>query len=503
MSTAQKNYKKLHKLSTEARTLSGITSLLDWDQETYMPEDATAIRGDQLKLLAGLTHEKRTNRAYTHALSKLIDLESGKIIAKDLSEQQQAALREWRRDYNIDKALPKRFVEDFTKLTSQAINAWRHARQNDSFKQFAPYLEKIVAMNRKKAELLGYKNSPYDALLDLFEQGATTKDIAKEFSTLRDSIKSILKNSKNAQNVNDKFLFGNFDREKQIKFSHVLLDAMDYDMKKGRLDFSTHPFSSASHPTDSRITTRIHPTGIMSNIAVVLHEAGHALYEMGLPVEQYGTPLGDCVSLAMHESQSRWWETRIGLSKPFWNHFLPLLKQHFKPQFDNISLDDFYKGINKIHPGFIRVEADEITYSLHVILRFEMERDLIEGKLAVRDVPEAWNAKMTELLGITPKTNQEGCLQDIHWSMGAFGYFPTYTLGNLYAAHMFAGFERDHSDWEKRVSQGDLTFIKKWLNENVHQHGRRYSSKDLLKKITGKPFSADAYIKYLTQKYTS
>lgn len=502
MQKKHKDYAKLHKISYEVRTLSGITSLLDWDQETYMPPGGSGIRAEQLKLLAGITHAKRTGKPYATALSKLIDLETGKVIGKDLTDAQHSALREWRRDYLIEKALPKRFVEEFAKLTPQAMHVWRNARTNDTFKQFAPFLEKIVKMSRKKAELLGYKQHPYDALLDNYEHGATTQEVSTLFSSLRTSIVDLLKKSQKAQNVDDSFLFGSFPHDDQMKFGKLLLNAMHYDMSKGRLDLSTHPFSSACHPTDSRITTRIHPTSLISNISVVMHEAGHALYEMGLPEEHYGSPLGDAISLGMHESQSRWWETLIGHSKPFWQHFLPILKQHFKGKLDSVSLDDFYRAINKITPSFIRVEADEVTYSLHVILRFELERALIEGTLAVRDVPEAWNAKMKELLGITPKTNREGCLQDIHWSMGAFGYFPTYTLGNLYAGHLFQGFAKDIPDWETKLAQGELAFIKTWLNQAVHQHGRRYTSKELLQKVTGKPFSSDAYVNYLTQKYT-
>lgn len=503
MENSQEDYKQLHKISHEIRTLGGISALLDWDQETYMPSDASEIRGEQLKLMAGLIHAKRTGPTFTKALGKLINIKTGKVTGKGLHADQQAALREWRRDYVIEKALPQKFVEEFAKLTPQAMHAWKHAKKNNAFKQFAPYLEKIVTMARKKADLLKYKEHPYDALINLYEPEARTKEVATEFASLRNSIKTLLKNAKAAQEVNDKCLFGNFDHDQQMKFGKVLLEAMNYDFGKGRLDLSAHPFSSSSHPTDSRITTRIHPTGLMSNISAVMHEAGHAFYEMGLPVEQYGTPLGESISLGMHESQSRWWETRIGLSKAFWKNFLPILKQHFKKQLDAISLDDFYRAINKVEPGFIRVEADEVTYSLHVILRFELERALIEGSLLVRDIPEAWNAKMKELLGITPKTNSEGCLQDIHWSMGSFGYFPTYTLGNLYAAHFFTGFERDFPSWEKKVAAGDLLFIKKWLNENIHQYGRRYTSKELLKRVAGKPFSADAYTKYLTKKYTS
>ncbi|MBA3958417.1 MAG: carboxypeptidase M32 [Parachlamydiaceae bacterium] len=499
--TSQQHYEQVQKLSRDTRILQGIFSLLDWDQETYMPADAAGIRAEQRKLIAGLSHKGLVGRPFTNALSKLIDLKTGRILSKKLSEPQQASLRMWRRDYTHAKALPKSFVEEEAELSSQSMNAWHHAKQDDAFQQFAPFLEKQIALARKKAEYLGYKDHPYNALLDQYEPGATCAEINALFTPLRAHITKLVKTVQAKPPVDDNFLFGKFPYDSQMKFGLFVLDAMKYDLKKGRLDISGHPFSSSAHPYDSRITTRIDTTSVMSNVSAVMHEAGHAFYEMGLPVEQYGTPLGDAISLGMHESQSRWWETRIGLSKPFWNHFLPHLQQHFKGKFDHISLDQFYRAINKVIPCMIRIESDEVTYGLHIILRYELELALIEGSLSVRDLPEAWNAKMKELLGLTPKSNREGCLQDIHWSMGAFGYFPTYTLGNLYAGHLFQAFERDHTDWEKRVAKGDLSFIKEWLTQSVHQYGRQYSSKELLLKVTGKPFTADAYTKYLTKKH--
>lgn len=500
--TSQKDYQKLQSLSKHTRILQGIVSLLDWDQETYMPSGGAAIRSEQLETMAGLIHREKTSRQFTNALSKLIDVSNGQMLANDLSLPQIAAVKEWRRDYLHDTALPAKFVEEFAKLTSQSLLAWRTAKKENAFQQFAPFLDRIVALSRKKADLLGYQDHPYDALLDQYEPNVKTKEVSHLFSSLRDSLTPLIKQLAQRP-VADQFLFGNWDHAKQIAFSLKLLDAMGYDSNNGRIDFSSHPFSSSCHPTDSRITTRIHSSSLMSNIFVILHEGGHALYEMGLPQDLYGTPLGEARSLGVHESQSRWWETRIGLSKPFWHYFFPLLKETFKGQLDSITLDAFYLAINKVEPSFIRVEADEVTYPLHVILRFELEKALIEGTLTVRDIPEAWNAKMEEYLGIIPSSNAEGCLQDIHWSMGAFGYFPTYTLGNLYAAHLFETFAKEHADWEVRVAAGELGFIKLWLHEKIYQHGRRFTTQELLKLATGHPFSADAYLRYIKHKYTA
>lgn len=497
----EKEYENLHQLGRKVRILTGISHLLDWDQETYMPPGAALIRSEQLELLAGITYSEKTSSKFRSALSKFIDIPKGTVIAKGLSSEKQAAVCEWRRDYLKAKALPKKFVEDFARTTSQSISAWRSAKKDNNFSYFVPFLDKLVGMARKKADFLGYESHPYDALLDEYEPGTTTADITKLFGNLRISIKDLLKQIATKKQVDDSFLHGKFSPEKQMEFSRDLLRQMGYSDESGRLDLSSHPFSLAPHPTDSRITTRIHPTSLMQSISAVLHEAGHAFYEMGLPQNQYGSPLGDYVSLGIHESQSRWWETRIGQSKPFWKYELPILSTKFDKKLDGVTLDAFYRAINKVEPSFIRVEADEVTYPLHVILRFELEKALIEGSLKIRDVPEAWNAKMKELLGITPSNDAEGCLQDIHWAMGGFGYFPTYTLGNIYASHFFKSFENDHPNWESQVASGEFQFIREWLTNAVHQHGRRYSAQDLLKKVTGKKINSDAYIEYLTDKY--
>lgn len=495
-----KDYTKLSEISLQARILSSIMELIAWDQETYMPDQAAPFRAEQLETLAGLIHKAKTSPAFVKALGKLVDLKTGKILSNKVSVPQRGALKAWYRDYKIDKAIPKKFVSEFAKLTSQSQQVWIQAKRDNSFQYFAPYLERIIRMNQQKAELIGYKNHPYEALLNLYEPDITLGDIDTLFAHLKKSIVSLVKKIGKAKQAPNSFLYGKYSAEKQMQFGKELLKAIGYDLTKGRLDLSAHPFSSANHPTDSRITTRI-SNSLMSSILSVLHEAGHGFYEMGLPHEFYGTPLCESLSLGVHESQSRWWETRIGLSKPFWNYFLPVLKKTFKGSLEKVSLNDFYKAINRVEPSLIRVEADEVTYTLHIILRYELEKALIEGALKVRDLPEAWNQKMHELLGTTPATNSEGCLQDVHWSMGAFGYFPTYTLGNIYASHLFLGFEKTNPDWEDRVAKGEFAFILEWLKENIHRHGKAYSSQELLKNATGKELSADAYTHYLNKKY--
>lgn len=497
---AQKNYQTLFDLSKRARILDSISYLLEWDQETYMPPKGSGIRAEQIALMASLSHKERASKKFEQALSKLIDLETGKVSVQGLSPSQKAALREWRRDFLKAIALPNAFVKSFAKLTSEAMTVWAVARKQNRFGDFAPYLEKIIEMSRQKAELLGYKKHPYDALLDIYEPDATTAEIDELFKRLKKEITALLNKIQACEQVDDRFLHGNFSAEKQLHFGRLLLQAMGYDLEKGRLDLSNHPFSMSLHPSDSRVTTRIHRTSIFDSISAVLHEGGHSLYEMGLMPEYYGSPLCEAVSLGMHESQSRFWETRIGQSKPFWNHFLPLLKQEFK-QLETVFLDSFYMAINKVAPSFIRLEADEVTYSLHVILRFQLEKQLIAGSLQVSQIPEAWNAGMQESLGLTPSTDSEGCLQDIHWSMGGFGYFPTYTLGNVYAAHFFEAFEKEYPKWRDRVAKGELLFIREWLQEKIHRHGRLYGSHQLIKRISGQKLSEAPYLNYLNTKY--
>lgn len=495
------NYSKLVELSKRNALWRSISYLLEWDQETYMPADGSPLRAEQIELLASVAHKDKTSKQWAKLLSEFIDLKTGQYIHSTLDENQKANLREWRRDYLQATCLPNAFVKKFAKVSSESMTVWAEARKHNDFAKFAPFLSQIIDLSRQKAEFLGYKEHPYDALLDLYEPGMTTSQISLLFNTLGEKIVHLLHQIQKSPQVDDHFLHGNFAKEKQLEFGHILLKAVGYDEKKGRLDISTHPFSMSLYPDDSRITTRIHPTSLMDCASAVLHEAGHSLYEMGLPIEHFGTPLCESISLGIHESQSRFWETRIGQSKPFWMHFYPILQSIFPEKLQSISIDSFYKAINKVQPGCIRIEADEVTYSLHVILRFEMEKELIEGSLQVKDIPEAWNSKMQKYLGILPKNNTEGCLQDIHWSMGGFGYFPTYTLGNIFAAQIFDIFAKDNPSWETQVAKGELKFIKEWLNQHIHKYGKFYSAQDLIRKISNKDFSIDPFINYLTAKY--
>ncbi|MGA8165554.1 MAG: carboxypeptidase M32 [Waddliaceae bacterium] len=503
MNQAQKDYEALCRVSIHCKTLQGVQQLLHWDQETYMPPKGVGIRTEQLKILSGIIHREKTGRRFGSALKKLVDVKTGALMQEGLTLPQQAALREWRRDYLRDTQLPRTFVEKFSKLASESLYAWEHAKNNEDFQSFLPFLEKIVYMCRKKADLIGYQDHPYDPLLDAYEPEMTTKEIHTLFHPLKTFVLQLLKTIRSAKQVDDHFLKVPVSVAKQFSFGKRLLSLISHSLECCRLDVSAHPFCSSSHPTDNRFTTHLVLKDPMTNIFSILHECGHAFYDMGVPEEHYGSPLGEPISFGIHESQSRWWETLIGRSKPFWELLLPIMKKHFKGKFDSIPLDAFWKAINRVEPSLVRVEADEVTYSLHVILRFELELALIEGTLAPKEVPEAWNENMRQLLGVVPTNHSQGCLQDPHWSLGDFGYFPTYTLGNLYASHLFEEFEKTFPGWEQLIAKGTLTFLKEWLSQEVYQHGRRYTGKELLKKVSGRPVSIKAFTSYLQAKYAS
>jgi carboxypeptidase Taq len=493
-------YTHLTSLSSRAHTLHGIASLLSWDQETYMPEMAAPIRAKQCEILAELSHNIKTGPEFEKTLNKVIDIETGEIKEKNLDDSQEAATRVYRRDFIREKKLPTAFVQEFALLTSQSIFLWQKAKKKNDFSLFAPNLEKIVSLVRKKTDLLGFDDHPYDALLEDYEPGCTTSEVDLLFTQVRKSLVPLLKQIKPQENTKDYSL--SLSEEKQLELCKQLLTLIGYDFACGRIDFSVHPFSSSYHPYDSRITTRVEPDSVVGQILTTLHEAGHSFYDMGRPIEHQGNPLGDAISHGIHESQSRLWETRIGRSLPFWQFFYPKLQKQFGEILKDTPLTNFYQKVNAVKPSFIRTDADELTYPLHVILRFEIEKELISGTLAIKELPERWKAGMKELLGIEPKTDTEGCLQDIHWSMGSFGYFPTYSLGNIYAAQMFESFSQDIPDWETKVQNGQFQFIKEWLSKAVWQHGRRYNGKELIKKISGKTLTPQPFIDYIIAKYS-
>ncbi len=492
-------YKSFVERFSHLRLLHQIESLLGWDQQTYMPPGAVDIRAQQLAYVAGLAHREATSTAYRHALSEMIDMDTEKIKLEGLSLTEQSNLKLWCKDLKQMIKLPEAFIKAYHTTTATATEVWKKARQRADFVLFSPWLQKIVDLNREKANLLGYVDSPYDALIDLYEPGVTASTLSTIFTDLSIFLSDIVKKTDGKESPYSNYFNHSFAEEDQVGFNQLLLKLMGINGENSRLDYAAHPFCSGIHPSDVRLTTNL-DGGLLQNIFAVLHEGGHALYELGLPKEEWATPAGRAVSMGLHESQSRWWEVMIGKSFSFWSYIYPDFQKKF-PQLKELSLANFYRHIHHVQSSYIRIYADEVTYPLHIILRFELEKQLIEGTIRASDIPQIWNAKMQELLGITPKNDAEGCLQDIHWSSGDFGYFPTYALGNIYAAQYFNAFSKSFPDWETKIANGSFGFINEWLRTHIHQFGRMYSAEESMKRVTGHSISVEPYKDYVKNKY--
>jgi carboxypeptidase Taq len=416
-----------------------------------------------------------------------------------LSVEDRALLRVMQRSYDQNTRLPEEFVAEFSRLTSQAQMAWLKAREQSVFAIFQPLLERLVVMARQQAEYLGYKNHPYDALLDLYEEGLTTCQVEEMFAELQAPLVGLVKRF--AGRLTPLSFSENFSPEGQERFAEHLLTAMGFDFSRGCLARSAHPFTTTLGHHDRRITNRYAPKGL-DFIFGALHEGGHALYEQGIDERLANCHLDDGVSLGIHESQSRFWENVVGRGRPFWQKFFPELQQAFPAQFSQTGLDDFVRGINAVKPGLIRVDADELTYNLHVLIRFEIEKGLIEGSLEVAALPGIWREKYRQYLGVEVESDADGVLQDIHWSHGSFGYFPTYTIGNLAAAQIWEAYKRYDPDFSRTLAEGDLAKLREWLAGEIHAHGSVYLPQDLLVRVTGAPLSARAFLAYLEEKFT-
>ena len=501
MSTAYEDYETLLKQGREISLLSSLSMLLEWDQETIMPKGGIDFRAQQIELIASLVHKEKTSAKFEKALSKLIDMETGKVLSNELDDRKKSALRDWRSDFLLEKKLPNDFVKAFAKITSKATSQWAKAKKENTFDTFLPYLEKIIPLVKQKANFIGWEDHPYDALLNIYEPGMTTKKLDTLFSQLKPFLTNLAHELSLKKRPDTAFLSANFPEDKQKEFNHYLLSKMGLDPNHSRLDYSEHPYCMGFHPHDVRITTNMSAWSFCKGSFAVIHEGGHALYELGLPPEDFGSPLGSYCSSGIHESQSLWWETYIGKGLPFWKYTFPKLKETFPEQFSSVTLDHFYQAINIVEPSLIRVFADEVTYILHVILRYEIEKEFLEGALEPSDLPSVWNQKMEASLGVVPETDADGCLQDIHWACGLFGYFPTYALGKIYSAQIFQTFQNTFPDWEKRITSGDFKFMREFLFENVHRFGREFPALELIKRVTGSPLSPEPFMHYLENKY--
>ncbi len=486
---------QLKELLGEIADLNAAAAVLGWDQNTYMPPGGAEARGHQLATLSKIAHLKFTSP------------ETGKLIEEiqkeglDPDSDDAALVRVVAREYEKATRVPPEFVAEFAQVTSRAHEAWVEAKGKSDFSIFRPHLEKIVELTRQYITFFPPADHPYDILLDNYEPGMKTAEVKEIFDQLRPRQVELIRAISQRPQVDDSFLHLDYEKQKQWDFGVEVITRFGYDWKRGRQDESPHPFTTSFSIHDVRITTRFLPKDGVSALFSTMHEAGHALYEQGIDPAYERTPLASGASLAIHESQSRMWENLVGRSLPFWEHFYPRFRELFPVQLGNVDLMTFYKGINKVQPSLIRVEADEATYNLHIMLRLEIEIALVEGNLQVKDLPEYWNTKMQEYLGLTPPNDAQGVLQDIHWSMGSIGYFSTYALGNLISVQLWEKIHQDIPDLDDQIRRGEFGALLSWLREKIHRHGRKYEPQQLVQRVTGSKITPEPYLRYLRQKF--
>jgi len=492
-------YDKLQAKLRDVSTLHSTGALLSWDQETKMPPKAAEFRAEELSLIATLAHER------------FIDPEIGDLIATCEADGELTAdparaanLRELRRDWDRATKLPAELVAEITATGSRALEAWKLARRDSDFEAFRPWLEKQLELNRRKAECYGIPEGGehYDALLEDYEPGMRATDLERLFAPLRAALTPMIAELTSAPHQPDTTpCTVKLSIERQREFNRKIAEGVGFDFEGGRLDSSTHPFTSGLGPGDTRITTRYEEDQFADTMYSTLHEAGHGLYEQGTRKNEFlGQPLGEATSLGVHESQSRLWENQVGRSRAFWEWALPLAKGIFGEPLEPYTADAYYAAVNTVRPHLIRVESDEVTYNLHIMMRFDIERAMLRGDLKVSDLPGIWNERMKQDLGLDVPDDRRGCLQDVHWSMGSIGYFPTYTLGNLYAGQFWEAARGEIPDLDERMARGEFSSLLSWLRERIHRHGRRYRAVELCERLTGKPLGHEPLIRYLDDK---
>ncbi|UWG46911.1 Zn-dependent carboxypeptidase, M32 family [Halanaeroarchaeum sp. HSR-CO] len=466
--------------------------LLSWDQQVMMPEGGTPARSKQLSTLSSLSHDLLTDDRVGELLDDLEDA--------DLTVEQAGAVREIRREYRRETRVPRDLVERISEAASEALPVWESARAEDDWDAFAPALEDLIELKREYAAHIDPDRDPYAVLFEDYEPYLGLETAERILGQLAAELPPLIDDIRESDVDLPRPFAGEFDPATQEDLARDVLDALGYDWERGRLDTSTHPFSMGTQ-FDARVTTRFSPDDPLDSLYSTIHEFGHARYTLGLPQDQYGTPLGQPRDMTVHESQSRLWENHVGRSRAFWAHFLPALVDRF-PDLAGVDVDDLYAAANRVDPdNVIRVEADELTYHMHIVLRFEIERDLIAGNLAVEDVPQVWNDKMAEYLGVRPETDSEGALQDIHWSHGNFGYFPTYSMGSVLSAQLYAAADEAIDDLDEHLAAGEFEPLGDWLTTQVHRHGSRMTTDDLVKSATGESYAADHFLAYVTEKY--
>jgi carboxypeptidase Taq len=474
-------------------------AVLGWDQQTYMPPGGVVARADQLATLSKISHQMFTSDETARLLEAAERENSGLPAQSD----DACFLVVARRDFDKATKLPEELVTEISRVTSLAQEEWAKAREANEYSQFAPWLERILDLQRRTADALGYEDRLYDALLNQYEYGMTSAELDPIFEELKAAVIPLARDiAERADTVSDEVLHRDYDEDLQRAFAERVLKNCGYDWSRGRQDRSVHPFCTNFGRDDVRITTRYNRNDLQSALFGSMHEMGHALYEQGIDPALDGTLLGGGTSLGVHESQSRLWENLVGRSREFWSHYFPALREAFPTQLGAVSVEEFYHAMNRVNPSLIRVEADEVTYNLHIILRYEMENELLEERLSVADAPEAWNARMQEYLGIMPPSNREGILQDVHWSIGAMGYFPTYSLGNILSVQLWDKALQDEPSISNDIANGRFDALLGWLRENVHRHGRKFPPRVLVERATGRGLDVAPYAAYLKQKFS-
>jgi carboxypeptidase Taq len=499
-------YKKLMSRTKDLIVLQSAEDIIHWDMETMMPPKAIQLRSQQLALLSRIKHKMSTSP------------ETGKLLNAILKHSQYGTLSEIqkrnihliKKTYDEQTALPEKLVAETAKQQAITVNTWKKAKAAKSFSILKPELEKLVNLNRKAAEILMKVKAtatPYDAFIDIFEPKMTAATITTIFNQLQKGLTNLLNKIQNVPNQPDTTILRQcVPVETQRKIAKVLAETIGYDTTSpnaaGRIDETEHPFTTGYYD-DVRITIHYYPNNFTSAIFSTLHEAGHALYEQDLPQRWKYQPVGTSCSSGFHESQSRFTENIIGRSREFWTYFLPKLKKITSPSLASLELDPFVHAINAVKPSKIRIEADEVTYCIHIIIRFHIEKDLFGNKIEVNQLPETWNQKYEKHLDVSIENDSEGVMQDIHWASGLYGYFPSYALGNIYSGQILARIKEDIQDWRSQLAQGNLENIKGWLAKNVHSYGDLYEPAELIKKITGKKLDAKPYLEYLEEKYSA
>jgi carboxypeptidase Taq len=481
----------------EVSDLQHAASVLGWDQQVNMPPMGNEARGQQLATLSKIAQEKFTS----DEVGRLIEDLKQEFAGAAPDSDETALIRVTARDYDKARRVPPAFIQEQAIVSSKAFEAWVEARSKSDFSIFQPHLEKVVEMVQRYISFFPPAEHPYDTLLDDYEPGMKTADVKSIFDGLRPKQVRLIKAIAESKQVKDQFLFKKYNEKKLVDFGVKVVTQFGYDWRRGRQDKAAHPFETSFSVNDVRITTRYELDNPLATLFSTMHESGHAMYEQGINPAFERTPLSGGTSLAVHESQSRMWENLVGRSLPFWEHFYPELKELFPAQLEGVSLKAFYKAINKVQPSLIRVNADEATYNMHIMLRLELEIAMVEGTIAVKDLPEIWNAKMDEYLGIVPPDDARGVLQDIHWSGGSIGYFSTYALGNLISAQLWEQIRKDIRNLDDQIRKGDFSELLGWLRTNIHQYGHKFEPQTLVEKVTGSRITPEPYLRYLTKKY--